>query len=343
MIRKTDFNCLPTAIGSTPHKDPVAACRDVVHYLPQIPAWPQLPLRSFLESQYAQCSEGFPGFRIVDDKFILDRSGDFDSQLEQLYQRYLSNEFDKFPTSREYAAGLHELLAMRGISPIAVKGQITGPITFGLGIADAEQRPIIYDDTIADALAKFLRMKASWQEKALSSVSRRTIIFVDEPSMSYFGSAFVSLSRERVLSLLNEVFSGISGTRGVHCCSNTDWPVLLESDTDVISFDAYGYAREFCLYPTEVAKFLKRGGAIAWGIVPNNEDALKTETVASLRDRWDEALGPFARKGIPYRQLLEQSLLTPSCSLSGLTIDGANQAMLLLSELSKSVRQKHSL
>lgn len=342
-MRKTDFGCLPTAIGSTPHKDPVAACRDILHYLPQIPAWPQLPLRSFLESQYAQCAEGFPGLRIIDDKFVLDQTGDFDSQLEQLYQGYISNETDKFPTSRERAAGLHELLASKGISPIAVKGQITGPVTFGLGIGDTGQRPIIYDDTIADALAKFLRMKASWQEKALSSLSKRTIIFVDEPSMSYFGSAFVSLSRERVLTLLNEVFSGISGTKGVHCCSNTDWPVLLESDTDIISFDAYGFAREFCLYPDEVAAFLRRGGGIAWGIVPNNENALKKETVNSLRDRLDEAMGPFTRKGIPYRTLLEQSLLTPSCSLSGLSVEGANQAMMLLAELSQSVRQKHSL
>ncbi len=72
-----------------------------------------------------------------------------------------------------------------------------------------------------------LRLKASWQEKELRQISKNTIIFVDEPYMSSFGSAFVPLSREKVVSLLEEVFGGISGLKGVHCCGNTDWSVLL--------------------------------------------------------------------------------------------------------------------
>lgn len=343
MKRRADFGCLPTAIGSMPHKDPLAACREITRYLRDIPAWPQLPARSFLESQYAQFSEGFPGLDVADNHFIVEHTSDFEAELEKLYQAYLSGDADCCPTTKEYAAGLHALVSWPGLSPVALKGQLTGPITFGLGVTDAKQRPIIYDDALADATAKFLHLKAAWQERALKTVSKRTIIFVDEPSMSYFGSAFVSLTRDKVTSLLNDVFSGISGIRGLHCCSNTDWPVLLETETDIISFDAYGYAKEFALYPAEVGAFLKQGGTIAWGIVPNNESILSKESVNSLRDRLDEAMAPFSRKGIPYRQLLEQALVTPSCALAGLSVDAAGQALELLANLSHDIRSRHSL
>ncbi len=56
-----EFGCLPTVIGSMPHTDPAAACSLVTRFLKDIPAWPQLPNRSFLENMYVQYSQGFPG------------------------------------------------------------------------------------------------------------------------------------------------------------------------------------------------------------------------------------------------------------------------------------------
>jgi len=195
----------------------------------------------------------------------------------------------------------------------------------------------------ADAVAKFLHLKAAWQERALQAVCPRTMIFIDEPSLSYLGSAFVSLPRDKVLKLMNEVLAGISGTKGIHCCGNTDWPVLLESDTDVLSFDTYNFAQSFVLYPAEVAAFLRRGGAVAWGIVPNTEKALMSESVSSLRDRLDDAMAPFTRKGVRYHDLLEQSILTPSCALAGLTPELASRALELLAELSGAIRRRYGL
>jgi methionine synthase II (cobalamin-independent) len=159
--------------------------------------------------------------------------------------------------------------------------------------------------------------------------------------MASFGSAFVSISRERVIKLLNEVFGGISGLKGVHCCGNTDWPVLLETSTDILNFDAYNYAQSLSLYPAEVKKFLERKGAIAWGIVPNEAEALAGETVASLKDRLEEAMAPFTRNGIRFKQLIEQGLLTPSCTLTPLSEEAAGQALELLVELSMAVRKTY--
>ena len=336
-----EFNCLPTAIGSMPHTDPSAACAQVVKYLKEIPCWPQLPKRAFRENMYAQFSQGFPGITVTDDRVYVDRAESLDKSLEKLYAAYLDNDVDSYPLSADYAAGLHAFLALKNLSPLAVKGQITGPVTWGLTVTDSDGRAVIYDDVLGDAVAKFLRLKAGWQEKELKKISANTIIFVDEPYMASYGSVSVPLSAERVKSLVEEVFRGIEGLKGVHCCGNTDWSVLLGTSLDIVSFDAYNYAQSLSLYPREVKSLLDRGGAIAWGIVPNDGPSLEKETAASLKDRLEEAMAPFTRNGVQFKQLLRQSLLTPSCTLASLnTPDAAAHALELLTQLSQTMRKK---
>ncbi|MFC1952209.1 methionine synthase [Chloroflexota bacterium] len=336
-----EFGCRATVIGSMPQTDPAEACAQVSRYLRDIPTWPQLPKRAFQENMYAQFSEGFPGVVIEADRIFIDRSQDLDKPLEKLYTAYLENDFGKYPITAEYAAGLHSFLALTNLSPLAVKGQVTGPITWGLTVADDSGRAIIYDDVLGDAAAKLLKLKASWQEKELSQISNNTIIFVDEPYMQAYGSIGMSLSREKIISLLEEVFSGISRLKGVHCCGNTDWSILLETSTDIISFDTYNYAQSLSLYPAEVKRFLDRKGTIAWGIIPNNEEPLAKETAASLKDRLEEAMAPFTRKGIRFKQLIEQGLLTPSCTLATLTDEASGQTLELLNELSDRIRKRY--
>ncbi|MFH1775462.1 MAG: methionine synthase [Chloroflexota bacterium] len=334
-----EFNLRPTIIGSMPHTDPARVNRQILRYLKDIPAWAQLPRRSFRENMYAQYSEGFPGVVLEAERMYIDPSKGQDKPLEELYTAYLADDVDRYPVTREYAAGLHALLAERDLKPWAVKGQVAGPVTWGLTVTDDSGRAILYDDVLGDAVPRLLRLKAAWQERQLKRLSANTIIFLDEPYMSAFGSVSVMLSRERVIALLDEVFGGISGLKGVHCCGNTDWPVLMDTTVDIISFDAYGYAQSLGLYTAEVKKFLDRGGTIAWGIVPSDETALAGESASSLKDRLEEAMAPFTRAGVRFGQLVRQGLLTPSCGLASMTDEEpANRALELLAELSEKLK-----
>ena len=341
-MSKFEFGCLPTAIGSMPHTNPEEACSLVLGYLPDIPAWPQLPNRSLKESMYIQFSEGFPGIVTNGDKIHIEPSASFETGLEQIYMDCESNDFNKYDVSAEYAAGFHAFLA-KAKKPRVVKGQIIGPITWGLTVTDQDGRAILYDETLAEIMAKFLRLKASWQGNALREISTNTIILVDEPYLTSLGSAFVAIPKEKVTSLLEEVFKGIKGLKGVHCCGNTDWPILLGTTIDILSFDTYNYAASLSIYPNEVKSFLIRGGTIAWGIVPNSEDALAKESSSSLYDRLGEAMAPVTRNGIKFKQILAQGLITPSCGLANLSPEAASQALELAAKLSDSLRRKYSI
>jgi methionine synthase II (cobalamin-independent) len=95
------------------------------------------------------------------------------------------------------------------------------------------------------------------------------------------------------------------------------------------------------LYPAEIKKFLDKGGAIAWGIVPNDEESLARESAASLQDRLEEAMAPFTRNGVRIRELIRQGLLTPSCGLASLSEEAAARALELLTELSARIRKRY--
>jgi methionine synthase II (cobalamin-independent) len=246
--------------------------------------------------------------------------------------------------SARHAAGLHAFLEQaKGKGRKAVKGQVTGPISFGLSVTDQNRRPLLYDEVLADAIAKHLRMKAAWQQKALRSVCPKTIISVDEPYLASMGSAFVSLPREQVVALLEEVLGGISGLKAIHCCGNTDWSVVLQTSLDILSFDAYNYAETLALYPDEVKNFLNRGGVIAWGIVPNDELALSKETKASISDRLEKAMRLLSNKGISYDTIKSQCLITPSCGLGSISIEAATRALDLTAAVSADFRKRHNI
>jgi methionine synthase II (cobalamin-independent) len=339
-----ELNGLATAIGSMPHVEPREACSLVLKYLSEIPAWPQLPRKSFLENMYVQFSEGFPGVTVEGDRIWVDRSKDLSKPLEQLYSAYLENRMEYGEISAKHAAGLHAFLKQaKGKVRKAVKGQVTGPISFGLSVTDQNRRPLLYDEVLADAIAKHLKLKAAWQEKALRSVCPKTIISVDEPYLASMGSAFVSLPREQVVTLLEEVLGGISGLKAIHCCGNTDWSVVLQTSLDILSFDAYNYAETLALYPSEVKNFLNRGGVIAWGIVPNDEQALSKETKASIGDRLEKAMKLLSNKGISYDAIESQCLITPSCGLASISIKAAAGALELTSAVSADFRKRHNI
>ena len=338
-----ELSGLATAVGSMPHTDPQQACSLVTTFLPQIPAWPQLPQRSFLENMYVQFSQGFPGVVIEEDRIYVDQTEELGEPLEQLYTSYLNSEIEKYALSPDYAAGLHAFLESDLGSPFAIKGHVTGPISWGLTVTDQDRRPIIYDDVLADAVAKHLRLKAAWQERKLRAISPNTIILIDEPYMASLGSAFVSLPPEQAVALLEEVFGGISGLKGVHCCGNTDWSLLLATSLDILNLDAYNYGYTLALYPEQVKAFLQRGGVVAWGIVPSDEQELKGETAKSLLDRLEEEIGALDRKGVGFRLVMKQCLVTPSCGLGFISPGAAAWALELLAGVSKALRKRYRL
>jgi methionine synthase II (cobalamin-independent) len=278
----------------------------------------------------------------VDLDLSQDVTRELSEDLEGLYRDDLDCRLEPHGLERDRRDGFDAFVARlrKGADrPLAVKGQVTGPISWGLQVTDRNRRPLLYNDAVADALARHLKLAAAWQEKGLRAFAPTTIISVDEPYLASIGSAFVSFPREQVVTLVGQVLSGIKGLKAIHCCGNTDWSVLLSTPVDILNFDAYNYGETLSLYPAEVTLFLDRGGAIAWGIVPNDEETLAKETEASLVDRLDETMRMLARKGVSYDALRSRCLITPSCGLGTMSAEGATRALEMTAAVSARFRR----
>lgn len=336
-----------TCIGSMPHKSADEAVKVIKEYFHDIPIWPQLPNLDFHENMYVQYSEGMPGVHIdVDkEKISFNTTNDLMNKIEQTYEAYIAGNTDYFKITVEHARGLYALLEMQKDQKVdLIKGQITGPISFGLMVTDQDKKSIFYNDELRDAIIKSLALKTKWQIKFLKQIAHNIIIFIDEPYLSSFGSAYINLSRQQVIEYINEIVDAIheeNAVSGIHCCGNTDWSILMETKVDILNFDAFGFAKNILLYPEKIKQFFGRGGILAWGIVPTS-DEIENSSAQKLLTKLEQYFEELINKGIDRKDLIKRTLITPSCGTGSLSIDKAIKVLAMTKELSKIFREKYT-
>ena len=330
-------------IGSMPQASAAEALDVLAQHPLQIPAWPQLPQRSFLEGMVPQYSEGFPGLKVDHDRKQLwvENDGELLDAMTTFYEAVVAEDLDSFAISPEYAAGLHAFLKQQNASKDklpALKGQVTGPFTFGLGLCDQNRTAVWFDEQYRDIVLKGLGMKARWMIRELQKMAQKVLLFFDEPILSALGTpAYMAIDNQAVLDGLNEVIHTAQDTGarvGVHCCGNMDWGLLAQSDVDIIAFDAFFFGEKVALYPEPINRFLRRGGTLAYGLVPTMEpDLLAEVTPDSLRKKLETLQQHFITKGIEEDLVHTQILLTPSCGIGTLSTDHALRVLELLSDV----------
>ncbi|HEU0291886.1 MAG TPA: hypothetical protein VFR47_04080 [Anaerolineales bacterium] len=338
----TDFNFLTTHVGSVPYVTTDGLAEKLIRIL-DVPAWPQLSRRSFRESMYVQYSPRLPAIceDIAREKVYFDTENDITDALETFYTPILSDDVDAFALREEYASGFFSMLeALRTTPGLWAKGQVTGPISFGLTVTDQDLRASLYHELLADVIIKNMAMNARWQIRQLKSARPNVILFLDEPYMAAFGSAFISLSREQAIAYLDEIFDAVhaeGGIAGVHCCANTDWSVLLATKVDILNLDAYGFIENLALYPAELREYLDRSGSVCWGIVPNNEQIFG-ETSQGLAQRLRNGIGLIVEKAaargvtITAEEFASRSLIAPACGLGSTSVEVADRVFEVLAE-----------
>ena len=372
-----------TTIGSMPHTEPLEAVSLILENTPLVPAWPQLPLRSWRENMTAQYSEGFPGIKFddVSRRVVVDEVSAPGGEMEKFYEKYLARDVDYFAITPQASGGIYALKERLGaagkgdyfegliktqkrhkeengssenippatyeadVFPIGVKCQTAGPITYSMMLKTSADRPVFFDENLRDAALKIIAMKSAWQIKFFEGLA--SVLFLDEPYLSAYGSAFTSLSREDVVGALKTVVEDVRditsslsprpGLRiGAHCCGNTDWTLLIESGLDIISFDSYNFMDSLLMTPEDVLKkFLDSGGILAFGIVPTARDEILNQTDDMLKEKLRRSVDLLAlRKNIDREKLEKQIIITPACGLGSLDKDTARKAMALLKALS---------
>jgi len=326
-----------TGIGSLPHRDPEEACKIVLNSV-DIPFWPQLPHRSFLELMIPQYSEGFPFIKIEGENIHIEQADE--EAVSAFYEAIASKA--GFPISQKYAAGLYafvDILKQQNQRYAVIKGHITGPLTFTLSLTDNKKRPIYFDEELRELSLELLKGKVKWQIDMLKPYADKVLIFIDEPILSAIGtSTYIGVSNDEALRLLREIVKEVKtldGIAGIHCCGKADWPLVLSSGIDVFNFDSYFFWDTLSIYPEEVKAFIDNSGVIAWGVVPTSETIRKVN-LQGLKEQLERGLTSLEKIGVPEYKLRQQVLITPSCGTGSLSYEDALRVFSLLKDLRNS-------
>ena len=345
-------HALPVLIGSLPLKDHTAATELIIASTPEIPLWPQLPAFPE-EGMIRQFLPGFPGITEKAGKVCIDcNKADFEEKILAFYEEYLmiteagaDLDGSRFALSDKEARGFFTFLEIAGRHRqqlVALKGQITGPITFCTGVVDQDGKAIFYNDQLRDAAVKMLAQKARWQTRQMRNIADRTLLFFDEPALAGLGSsAFITISAEEIIACFAEVFEAVraeGGLVGVHVCANTEWSVIFDAGVDILSYDAYTYFDKLLLYPDHLRRFLQQGGILATGIIPTDEEHIDNESAASLATKWEQQTAQLGQLGFPRETIVAQTLITPSCGTGSISETHTRKVLELTHDVSAMIR-----
>lgn len=338
--------CRPLLLGALPHRSASQALDLSRRYAGALLAWPQLPQRSFREQNLPQSAAGFPGLVVDAARSVVyvDRAA-ADRGLGALGLAYLENNLAYAAPAPDDAVGLAELLrqreSLRGV--LALKGQLLGPLSAAAMLVDDQQRPLVYDAALFEALAQHLYLRAAWQDQRLHELADAVIVCLDEPFLDVVGMPFLPLGWDQVRAQIELVLSGISGCRALYAAGAVRWAQVLETSVELIIADVYGYGHGLVEAAHALPAFLERGGCVGLGIVPADEELLARATAEGLLRRAVALLRELEGAGVPPEQLVRHAVISSSSTLGPLSVAGAERALQLLADVSRRLREQYGL
>jgi len=164
---------------------------------------------------------------------------------------------------------------------------------------------------------------------------------LDEPGLANSMHPTFPLDEDEVQELVGEVVHDLSpgAAVGVRVDGRADWSMLLRTGIAVLGAPVTAQLETAA---AELARFLERGGVVAWGAVPTDEPlgTSADRLWRRLSALWCELVG----EGIDPRLLRERSIITTAGELSSFGTSQAERAIALAQDLASRVfRQARGL
>jgi hypothetical protein len=350
-----EARCGTTAMGIMPHRDVDQALKLALSL--DIPFWPQLPNVSLYEDMYVQTSEHFPGIAIDFEKGrLVFKTARFEEDLNDYFTKMEHPE--TYALTQEYSKVFKRFLSKDLKGYKAIRGQITGPVSFGFKVLDENFKPIIYNEEVKTILFDFIQKKVNVQYQELKAKNQNAFVWVDEPGLGYVFSGLSGYNDQQAKEDYYNFIQGLEGPKGLHLCADVNLPYLLELGIEILSFDAFQIGFMPKEYAWSVAEFIKKGGVISWGIVPTESSVLSIQTpekLASVLSNYWEVISE--NTGLSSRQIAEQSLIAPArcclrdiatettgkCEITNVEEKIVEKAFVFLQEISHILKGKYEL
>ncbi len=312
---------IATAIGSLPHQDVATAAALVLRCLPELPAAPELPMRTPLEGVVAQWARAIDGVDVQVD-------GTLTASHRLGARAAISAEFDA--DAHGGLLAFLDIAASQPMRPRRVKVQCAGPLTLGTALLE-----IGVDVDVAFTLGA--RTARAWARALEALVESRLpgaaiVLCFDEPALVRWHAGTAPLDREAATDILSTALAAPSCLTAVHVCGRGDLRLALDAGPRLVHFDIDALDIDDAV---SLSRFLEGGGWVVWGAIPTHRPVGEQAAPLwkALLDTWCE----LTRRGCDPARLRSQALVAPACGLAGHGASQAERAMTLAREIGNRV------
>ncbi|HVE83124.1 MAG TPA: hypothetical protein VND93_09775 [Myxococcales bacterium] len=335
-------SCATTGIGSLPHSQLEMALQMGLHV--DIPYLPQLPTGAPSELMIPSALDGLPGLRFDADGVTTVDTAEWEKardafglSIEAALQTDALGPFEPSPQAcRAFRPFLWEV---ENRKLALAKVQIAGPCTVRWVAKTTDGRPTSDVPALDQQIFRLLLAKSLALVKAVRRAGATPLLYLDEPGLYALDRKdarhLVALQELKVLAMALRREGALVG---LHCCSNTDWPAVLELGDrclDVLSIDVRLSLDAVLEDRDALKRFLGSGATLSLGIVPTNLDA--TYAIGELVDSVEASLRATLG-GAAFASALSHVLLTPACGLAMRTVMDAERIFDELRQAQRAVR-----
>ncbi|MBD3160345.1 MAG: hypothetical protein GF309_16315 [Candidatus Lokiarchaeota archaeon] len=301
-------------VGSVGETDP----RVPVEYVQQleIPYAYQIPsLRE--EDMIRQFGYLIDGFEENDEDFVLDLGID-------TFRSVMSSDTPMIPDCEHF----HSLyLLLENSSYPVFKTQQTAPATMCYSTRGPEGGQYVSKQMLQFYTALMKRI-ANGQKEHLESKCDRIILCQDDPALGFVlemnrNDPSIGLSLSEIWAATESVFPH-EIIPAYHYCH--DWRSIGEEDSHpIFESDPLIFHMDLLSYPPSVGStlaemmngFMKKGGGLALGLIPNTDDSLKGNLMAVVQENLESTMEKFSKSGVDLDLLSRNAMISTVCGLSG--------------------------
>jgi hypothetical protein len=327
-----------TGIGSLPHTQLEMGLQMALQV--DIPFCPQLPVGHPSELMIAEALEGLPGLSVdgdgacTVDLAVWEASRPaFGASVES---SLASGDLSRLePTPEACRAWKPFLWEVEHRKLALAKAQLAGPATVRWVARTTTGEPTSAVAPLDQQIFRLVLGRFLARAAALRRAGATPVIFIDEPGLYALDRKdvrhVVVLQELKVLVMALQREGAIVG---LHCCSNTDWPALLDLGLDLLSVDARLSLDALLDDAKAVDRYLAEGGRLSLGVIPT--DVSSTYEVEVLTDSIDASLR--AALDGRYQAVASRCLLTPACGLAMRSVLDAERIFQQLRDAQRALR-----
>lgn len=332
--------CATTGIGSLPHSQLELGLQMALQQ--DIPYLPQLPRGRPGELMIGAALDGLPGLQLGDEGLV-----EIDLERWHTRREAFSLEIEEALASERLSGFEPSANACRALQPFLfeiearrasfAKVQLAGPTTVRWATKTTDGRAVSEISELDQQIYRLVLARALALVRAVRRTQTTPIIFLDEPGLfaldPFDVRHLVALSELRMLVVALQREGALVG---LHCCSNTAWPQVLDLGLDLVSIDARLSLDAVVEDQEAWGRFISSGATLSLGIVPT--DLASDYELGELCESVEATLRATTPEGLPFEALLSRILLTPACGLGLRTVLDAERIVGEVREAQRRLR-----